>query len=136
MGLAERRAAKNFETNLFPGFLKQIHEAAGFAVPVEIAWDTLAADEQAHLYEESWPKVYFHPLIAALKAIAVDDMGKEALQGGLKKVVIRNQADNSSYMYWASFEGGALTLDHKPTTNIDDVEQRTDSLREALEKGL
>ena len=136
MGLAERRAAKEFETNRFPQFKKAIDEAAGFEVPVTVAWDTLAIEERAHLYDECWPQVYFVPLITALKAITVDDMGKEALKASLKKIEIQNRGDNSSGERMVSFEGGTLLLDHKPVTNVDDVDGRTKAIRTLLESRL
>jgi hypothetical protein len=136
MGLGERRAAKNFETNQLPALKKEIDQAAGFDVPLEINWEQLSPEGQAHLYEESWTKVYFRPLVDALKAICVDDMGKEALKGALKKVVIKN----SQNVYYgdriATFEGGVLTLDHEPTTNIDDVADRAKGIQAMLEKNL
>lgn len=136
MGLAERRAAKEFETKRFPQFKKDIDEAAGFEVPVTVQWDTLAVEEQSNLYDECWPKVYFEPLIAALKSITSDDMGKEALKAGLKKIEIQNRSGTTSGERIASFEGGTLLLDHKPHTNVDDIQQRTDGIRKLLESKL
>jgi hypothetical protein len=136
MGLVERRAAKEFETKRFPQLKKQIDEAAGFDVPVTVHWDTLTLEEQSHLYDECWPKVYFEPLIAALKGITIDDMGKEALKAGLKKVEIQNRKDVIYGDRMASFEGGTLLLDHKPHTNVDDIRDRTDGIRKLLESKL
>jgi hypothetical protein len=136
MGLAERRAAKEFETKRFPQFKKEIDEAAGFEVPVSVRWDTLALDDETHLYDECWPKVYFEPLIAALKDITVDDMGKEALKGALKKIEIQNVSDISYWARMASFDDGTLLLDHKPHTNVDDIGDRTKGIRALLESKL
>jgi hypothetical protein len=136
MGLAERRAAKNFETTQFPALKKEIDEAAKFAVPVEVAWDTLAVADYAHLYDEAWPKVYFRPLIEALKAITVDDMGRDALKVALKKIVILNKGEVHYGDRMATFEAGTLTLDHEPCTNVDDLQSRIDGIRALLEKSL
>lgn len=136
MGLAERRAAKEFETKRFPQFKKDIDAAAGFEVPVEVKWDTLALEGESHLYEECWPKVYFVPLIDALKSITSDDMGKEALKASLKKIEIQNRADVSYGERIAHFDGGTLLLDHKPHTNVDDVKDRTNGIRTLLESKL
>jgi hypothetical protein len=136
MGLAERRAAKQFETSQFPQLKKQIDEAAHFEVPVEVKWETLATDGSSHLYEECWPKVYFKPLSEALKAICIDDMGREALKGGLKKVIIQNTQDVSYADYMVGFVDGVLTLDHKPTTNVDDVDARAKAIQTKLESAL
>lgn len=136
MGLAERRAAKSFETNQLPALQKEIDQAAGFSVPLEINWEQLSPEGQAHLYEESWTKVYFRPLVEAFKAICVDDMGKEALKGALKKVVINSSQGVYSGEQIATFEGGVLTLDHEPTTNIDEVAARAKGIQATLEKSL
>jgi hypothetical protein len=136
MGLAERRAAKNFETNFFPQLKKQIDTAAHFEVPVEVRWDTLSSEDQAHMYEECWPKVYFQPLIEAIKRICIDDMGQEALKGSLKKIVIQNTNGTYSGERWAHFADGVLTLDHEPTTNVDSIDDRTNGLTQVLEKAL
>ncbi|MGN6110522.1 MAG: hypothetical protein ACTHU0_35795 [Kofleriaceae bacterium] len=135
MGLAERRAIKEFETTIYPGLKKQIDEAAGFEVALEVKWDTLAKDEEyVKSWAEAWPKLFFEPIIDAFKRICIDDMGKEALKEGLKKVVVQNTKESYS-SYWAAFEAGVLTLDHQ-FTNVDYVSERTDTLVGVLEKGL
>ena len=136
MGLAERRAAKNFETTLFPALQKQVAEAAGFDVPIEVAWDTLAVADSAHLYDEAWPKVYFLPLVEAFKAITIDAMGKDALKAALKKIVVVNKSGGYSPGSAYSFEGGTLTVDHESCTNVDDVQARAEHLQKLLEKAL
>ncbi len=89
----------------------------------------------SHLYGKDWPKVFFEPLVGALSAITVDDMGREALKAKLSKIVIANTT--SSYGASAfTFEGGTLTIDHEPHTNVDDVTLRTEALRELLERSL
>lgn len=136
MGLAERRAAKQFETSQFPQLKKAIDEAAHFEVPVEVRWETLSADGYAHLYEEAWPKVYFKPLVEALKAICIDDMGRDALKAGLKKVVIQNTLGVYSAGSMVGFVDGVLTLDHEPATNVDDVDDRKAAIQQKLEAAL
>ena len=70
MGLAERRAVIEFETSHLPALKTRIDEAAGFAVPTEIHWDTLCPAGESRLYFESWTAIYFEPLIAALKNVS------------------------------------------------------------------
>lgn len=136
MGLAERRAAKEFETHRFPQLKKDIDAAAGFEVPVTVHWDTLAKEGEAHLYDASWPMVYFKPLIEALKRIAIDDMGKEALKASLKKIEIQNRKGIYYGDRMATFDKGTLTLDHEPHTNVDAVHERIDGIRKLLESKL
>jgi hypothetical protein len=136
MGLAERRAAKAFQDNHAPALLADITSIVGDAVEIEVRWDALATDDQAHLYDECWPQVYFTPLATALRAIVVDDMGKEALAGALKKIVITNESGIYYGDRWASFEGGVLTLDHEPCTNVGQEQDRVDGVVTLLEKNL
>jgi hypothetical protein len=136
VGLAERRAAKEFQTDELPKLQTQLDEAAGFSVPLEIHWDTLSADGESRLYKESWTVVYFEPLIAALKDVTRDDMGREALKEGLRRIVIQNNDGNGNSDYWARFEGNTLTLDHHPTENAGDTQGRTTRLIQVLESGL
>src|SRR5215469_3742585 len=123
MGLAERRAVEQFKNDVYPSWKSQIDEAAGFDVPVEVAWDQLAVDEYASSYAEFFPKVYFEPLVAALKAITVDDIGKSAARDGLKKIVIKNTGDFYSTSGF-SFADGVLIIDHRPHANVDYGEER------------
>lgn len=135
MGLAERRAAQEFETAVYPDLKKKIDEAAGFPVTLEVKWDTLAKDERyVKAWKAGWPKIYFDPMIDAFKQICADDMGREALKTNLKKVVVQNtKASHSSN--WAEWSAGVLTLDHQ-FTNADYVKDRTTVLVKCLEKNL
>jgi len=136
MGLAERRAAKKFETDVFPAILKQVEEAAGFVLPIDVHWDQLCADGYATMYEEAWSKVFFLPLVRALKAITIDDIGRTALQAGLRSVVVVNQGGVYYADAMATLREGVLTLDHEPCTNIDDVDDRAKAIQAVLEAGL
>lgn len=136
MGLPERRAAREFETKRFPELLRAVHEAACVELPVEVVWADLIRDDSAHLFDDCWTRVFFEPLIAALKGITFDDMGKDAVKTGLKKVVIRSQSGAYYGDRIATFVDGVLTLDHEPFTNVDAVEERTKGIQTTLEKAL
>ncbi|WP_224361179.1 hypothetical protein [Hyalangium versicolor] len=133
MGIAERKAASQFEETAYPKLEKEVKAAAHFDVPVEVDWGTLAVEGYEHLYEEAWPKIYFTPLVGALKAITVDELGREALRSTLKRIVIRNTTRASSGSSMVRFEDGVLTLDHEPVTNVDDVEDRQQAIQRVLE---
>ncbi|MBC8142426.1 MAG: hypothetical protein H7Y38_13410 [Armatimonadetes bacterium] len=136
MGLAERRAAKAYQDDRYPLLLKQVQEAAQTEIPLEVKWDTLATDGYAGSYDETWTKVYFTPLIDALKSICRDDMGRDALREGVQKIVIQNTTGAYYGDRWSSLHDKTLTLDHEPVTNADNVKERTDGLIEVLEKNL
>jgi hypothetical protein len=135
MGLAERRGAERFKNDDYPGWKSRIDQAAGFDVPVEVAWDELAVEDYADSYAEFFPKVYFQPLVDALGAVTIDELGSRALREGLAKIVIRNTGS----FYSASgiaFSDGVLTIDHQPHVNVDYGNERTKALQRTLESGL
>ena len=136
MGLAERRATKTFQDKSFPALKADIEKMAGFPVALEINWEQLAKESYADSFEESWRKVYFVPVLDALKSICRDELGKEALKAGLKKIVFCNTKDTYSAESAISFTGGELMIDHDPCTNVDYVKDRADVVLKVLEKGL
>ncbi len=133
MGLLERRALKKFEDETFPKLRTRINEAAGFEVPMSVQWNTLAEEGYGHLYEEAFDKVFFKPLLGAVKGVCVDDMGREALRDGLKNVKIQGTSSGA-----VAFEKGVLSLSFNPVANLDDadVKERTRTIQTALENGL
>lgn len=136
MGLAERRALKDFQDNHLPALLAEIQRLAGFAVPVEANWDQLARPDYAHMYTDCFAKVYYQPVINALTDVGRDEMGRDALKAGLKKIVFANTAELYSADSAISFVDGVLTIDHDPCTNVDYVDDRAAVAIKVLEKGL
>lgn len=135
MGLAERRAATEFETNHYPALKKKIDEAAGFDVLIEVRWDTMQRQSRyVTQWPDAWPKIYFAPIIEAFKQIGRDAMGKQALKDGVQKVVVQDTTSSFSSA-WASFEAGTLTLDYQ-FTNVSDIKARTETLVKVLENKL
>ena len=135
MGLAERRASKEFQDKTYPALQAEIQKLAGTPLPIEINWEQLAKEESAHLYAESWPDLYFKPVIEALRQITRDQMGKDAIKDGLKKIEIRNSKGAYSPHNAITFENGTLAIDHD-LSNVGDTQGRTDYIIEILEKKL
>ena len=135
MGLQERRALKTFQDGSYQKLMNEINTLAGYSIEFEVNWETLALD-RTDLYEEGFTKVYFTPLINALKEITADAMGKEALKEALKKVVIRNEGGYYYASQAYSFNGGVLIIDHQPFSNIDDITDRSTELGGLLMKNL
>ena len=135
MGLEEKRAVKEYQEQHYPQHEQAIREAAGFDVEIEVDWSSLAVEKYSKHYTNGFTKIFFEPLVGALQAICADDMGREALQEALKKVVICNSADQYGTKAF-TFEDGVLKADHHPVTNIDEVQQRTDLITKLLESKL
>ena len=136
MGMVERSAVAEFQERYYPALLKKVHAAAGYPVPVEVKWDTLALDKESDKYNTHWPDMYFEPLVAGLGRINKDDMGRAAIKEGIKKIVIQNEANNKNPDRWAVLKDGVLTLDHLPHTNVQDRVLRGDKLGLMLEQKL
>jgi hypothetical protein len=135
MGLAERRASDDFQTNHYPALKTKIDEAAGFDVPIEVRWDTMQRQgKYVTQWPDAWPKIYFAPIIEAFKLIGRDAMGKQALKEGVKKIVVQDTTTSFSSA-WATFQDGTLTLDYQ-FTNLGDIKARTETLVKTLEQQL
>lgn len=132
MGLQEKRAIAAFQEKEFVNLIKELNTAAGYEPEIAVNWDTLAIEDYGHLYDEGFTKVYFEPLINALKEITADDLGKEALKETLQKIIIKNGNNFGSAKSAYSFADGVLTIDHSPITNINDVAERTKYLVQFL----
>jgi hypothetical protein len=135
MGLAERRAIKEFQDKQWIELRNEIHKVAGFAVPIEVLWDQLAVEGQVESYREAWTEIYFKPVIEGLRQIGRDDMGKEAIKAGLKKIELRNSQGAYSPHSAISFVSGTLVIDHE-LSNVGDTKDRTKYVVEIVEKGL
>ena len=141
MGLAERRALEKFKTTSFVEFSKQLEAIAQFPVTLEVKWDELATrieeyDDKEAALRDYFEKSFGKTLLATLDAICVDDMGREALQNGLKKIEIKSDENAAGSPYSGfSFENGKLVLNMR-YVNTDQVAARTEYLISLLENKL
>ncbi len=136
MGLAEKRIAKAFQEKNYVALTNEINGVVDKQLEFEVDWDSLMKDGYSQFYEDGWTKIYFTPLLNVLKQICEDDMGKEAVQESLDKVIIKDESDISNGNSWSTFEDKILTLDHSAIYNIRDVDERTEGLLKTLENGL
>ena len=106
MGLNERRKIKELQDTVFPGRVKEIEEICGKAIAYDVDWESLADDPEGLNYIDN---VSCHRLNMALRVICQDDMGKEAVRDGLKKIKLKNIKDIAAKKL--AFEGGTLEMD-------------------------
>ena len=145
-GLAERRGIQEYQDKVFPDLKKQISDAAGFDVKVTVNWDKLALPGKSEHYldEEFITQIFFRPLIAALKDVTKDAMGKNALKDKLKEIVVTYEpgtAPISDYKNGWKFDGGVLTLNGEPWANsggpdTDNFKDRMNAIKQNLEEKL
>jgi hypothetical protein len=123
MGLADRRAVREFQQKRLPDLRKEIDTAAGCEIPLEVEWDQLAVEGKGEWYmaDDFWVLSYFRPLAAALSEITFDDLGREAVRDGLKKVVFTYDpasAPESDFTRGVLFADGVLTINFVPGVNV------------------
>ncbi|PTL80288.1 hypothetical protein DAT35_30330 [Vitiosangium sp. GDMCC 1.1324] len=99
MGLPERRAIAEYQKNTFPKWQKEFDDFLGYHLEIEVDWPTLGAEGQAHVFDQGISAIYFEPLMLALKDIAVDDFGKQALKDGFHKYVISGVEPDDRIFY-------------------------------------
>ena len=105
MGLAERRKIQELQTVTLPGRVREIEEICGNPIPYEVDWDSLADDAEALNFMDN---ISCHRLNMALRVICQDDMGKQAVREGLKKVRLKNVKDKADMSM--TFQDGVLEM--------------------------
>ncbi|MGV3625288.1 MAG: hypothetical protein ACO1OB_31045 [Archangium sp.] len=105
MGLAERRWVQERKGSDEKTISEKVNTITGNTIPLEIDWDGFSAamDDTQYISNDSYG---LPQLTTALEKIAVDDLGKEALKAGIKKIVIKPaKADGASF----NFADGTIT---------------------------
>src|SRR5215831_12922070 len=105
MGLNERRKIKELQDTTLPGRVKEIEEICGAPIPYEVDWESLSDDLEGLNFIDN---ISCHRLNMALRIICQDDMGKEAVREGLRKIKLKNVMDKNAMKI--SFQGGVLDM--------------------------
>ena len=105
MGLNERRKIKELQDSTLPDRVKEIAEICGAPIPYEVDWDSLSDDLEGLNFMDN---LSCHRLNMALRVICMDDMGKEAVRDGLKKIKLKNVKTAKEMSM--RFEGGVLEM--------------------------
>ena len=105
MGLNERRKIKELQDTTLPGRVKEIEEICGKGIRYEDDWDSLADDAEGLNFLDD---ISCHRLNMALRAICLDDMGKEAVRDSLNLIKLKNVKDKSEMKI--NFDAGVLEM--------------------------
>ena len=101
----ERRKIKELQDTTLPGRVKEIEEICGKPIPYEVDWESLADDAEGLNFFDN---ISCHRLNMALRAICLDDMGKEAVRDSLNLIKLKNVKDKSEMKI--DFDGGVLEM--------------------------
>jgi hypothetical protein len=143
LGLAERRAIKEYQEKQFPELEKAIKAGAGFDVPLDVKWEQIALPGQANLYKTDiyWGTTIFKPLAEALSSITKDSEGKAALKSKLKKIVImfnNETAPMANFPNGLTWNAGVLTINYRPNENTNEnyMKERVEAITKLVESKL
>jgi hypothetical protein len=130
MGLEEKRAVKAAQEGWFPKRQKELNDLAGCEVPYEVDWESFADDMKGlNWFENNGP----NQVGLAFRQVCKDQMGKDAVKEGVKKVLFKNIKDAKAKKL--SFQNGVLELQcafaQSPGGRFDPHE-----IKAALDKGL
>jgi hypothetical protein len=105
MGLNERRKIKELQEKTLPARSQEIAEIVGASIPYDVDWDSLADDAEGLNYVDN---ASCHRLNMALRVICQDDLGKQAVREGLKRIRLKNVKSKGEMKM--SFESGVLDM--------------------------
>jgi hypothetical protein len=108
MGLAEKRALKEFQDGPCASCVASLARLASKSVPVEVDWETLGAHVSPGKAHEYWNNTFFLPVVTALEQICKDGFGRDAVSQQLERVRIKG---NSRHVFGVAWNRGVLTLD-------------------------
>jgi hypothetical protein len=136
MGLTQKRIVQEFQEGKYAAWKKELNTLAGFDVPMDVKWETMMSDEydQKDLYFKWYERIYFRPLMTIFKNLCADQMGKDAVKAGIKKIeIFGNEGTNFKA---SSFEGGVLVLKHKFHSNESEENDRAKGWQKMIEAKL
>lgn len=105
MGLIEKRLIKEAKESWVIEEQKDMRAISGSEVVIDIDWASFETDEPAL---RSLQHLGVRRLSNAFRVICVDDLGKEAIRDGIKRVVVINAKDAKEGS--VTLENGTVTL--------------------------
>jgi hypothetical protein len=138
LNLTQRRTLQSFEQKQFADWKAELTKVLGFDVPVETKWDGLfqGADNMSDdTIIECWTENYLTVSVGAFKGIVADDMGRQAIKDGLKKIILDSETDTTNTSN-STFKDGVFHLKHKSLSYSDSVATRIKAFQAIIEKGL
>jgi hypothetical protein len=111
MGLEEKRLLKQVLEEQLPQTKAEIKEICGAEIPVEIEQDSFMNDQYAKAAFDYLKLFGMDVVVEALKLVCKDDMGKEAVKEGLKKIVFKQLPNEKQNDLRAYMKDGVVTIE-------------------------
>jgi len=104
MGLNEKRKLQELKDVVFPERTKELLEISGAPIVYVVDWASLEEYDALNFIDN----VSCHRINMALRGICHDQLGKDAVKGGLKKITLTNVKELTAKSL--RFAGGVLEL--------------------------
>lgn len=106
MGLSERRAIEGVKSGIFNTFVTEVRNIVGYDLSLDVDWASVENHRECVWFVENnnLQSVWFDNLLAVLKSVVADEMGRNALKQKLKSVIFINA---EGYM---TFDNGVFTI--------------------------
>ena len=130
MGLNERRKIKELQDVTFPERTTELAEITGGTIASDVDWDSFADDLEGLNFLDN---LSCHRTNMALRVICCDDIGKDAVQEGLKTIKLVNAKTKSEMSI--HFGGGVLEMHCAYALKTDGM-YSDNEIREVLVNGL
>lgn len=106
MGLAEKRAVEGIKNGDYKTFVNDVKNIVSYDLSVDVDWTTVENHRECAWIVENnkVQSLWFDNLLSALKSVAVDEMGKNALKEKLKSIVFVNAEG------YLTFDNGVFTI--------------------------
>jgi hypothetical protein len=111
MGLEEKRLLKKVLEEQLPQTKAEIKEICGAEIAVEIEQDSFMKDQYAAGALEYLKMYGMDVTVEALKLVCKDDMGKDAVKGGLKRIVFKQLPNEKQNDLRAYMKDGVVTIE-------------------------
>jgi len=130
MGLQEKRRIKMLQDEVLPRKKEEVKELCGADIEWEIDWESLSDDMPAL---DNFESQGIQKVIEVLYDCCCDDIGKEAVAAGLKKIILKNHKDPA--MKKNVFKDGVLEVHAAWGASWDGYPENYE-IKQVLEGGL
>jgi len=130
MGLAEKRKMRELQETSFPERTAELLEITGAPIVYDVDWESFSDDLEALNFLDN---LSCHRTNMALRVICMDDLGKEAVQEGIKSIKLTNV--KSKPKMHISLGGGVLDMRCAYALRTDGMFSDNE-IREVLMKSL
>jgi len=129
MGLKEKRMIKMLNDEVIPSIRNELKEMSGVDIEWDVDWSGFKDMKSLMNIENQG----LRRILDAFRNICYDEIGKEAIQEGVKKVVVKNFDDASEVK--VTFENGQLEVYGAWSADWEGYPQES-NIRSILEEGL